>query len=133
MKTTIHMTDIPNMDLKAVDKWIDTLTEEADTIEKQIVEAQAVRYEIGEWADPGWYEKANMAMKVRRRLVNRLQQRGRELRIGERQKAWEREQQGMQVVGSYEKCFVTAAKALLLEDVFENLNNAALGMMEVGK
>lgn len=115
--------DIVELSAGEAQAALDVLTTEADIIQSQINNAVAQFHKTGERSDPEWFSRATSAMKVKRRIVMRLQQHLKALKRLEYERGEVKKN-----VQSYECCFVKIAQKLLNDDTFEQIAESARTM-----
>jgi hypothetical protein len=118
MMNHLLLTAIPTLNMDEAQAYLTSITAEADQIDNQLNAAKATWASSGKYADPNWYQKANAALKIRRRLITALQQHIKGLKKVE----------NVTMRDKYADCFISAARSLLQPDTYEMLVDAARTM-----
>lgn len=109
----LTMSDIPGMSYEELEHTIDHEIEEAGKIDGSLNNAKATVQATGIYADPVWFQKAKSALKIKRKLISKMQQRLKDMK---------REMYHNEDVG---KRFMKAAKLLLKDESYQMILDMA--------
>ena len=105
--------DLDSTPVEELQEWHDKLDAETNKIRADVAMAKARVHTEGEYADPDWYQRATLALKMKNKQVETL--RG---AIGRRKKEEARASRGRP---SRAECFLAVCQESLDEGVFEKL------------
>lgn len=112
----LRFEDIAALSYEEAETWIAVLQDQETRIDMQLETARGERRATGEYRDARWYASAMIALKIRRKLIQKLHA---------HVKTWKRAH-GL----SIDAAFLTAARTKLSNDLFQELLDDARTIKE---